>query len=45
MAAAWPRLARAPISVPGRHHFDVVEEIGRHGTAVFDAVLRLGQVR
>jgi len=45
MATAWPHLARAPIPVPGRHHFDVVEEIGRHGTSVFDAVLRLGQIR
>jgi arylformamidase len=43
MAATWPALARAPIAVPGRHHFDVVEEIGRHGTPLFDAVLRLAR--
>jgi arylformamidase len=29
--------------VPGRHHFDVVEQIGNHGTPVFDAVLRLAR--
>ena len=45
MAAAWPHLARAPIAVPGKHHFDVVEQIGHHGTPVFDAVLRLAQTR
>ena len=45
MATAWPHLARAPIAVPGKHHFDVVEQIGHHGTPVFDAVLRLAQNR
>ncbi|WP_034851044.1 alpha/beta hydrolase [Inquilinus limosus] len=43
MAAAWPTLTRTPVPVPGRHHFDVVEEIGRPGTPVFDAVLRLAR--
>ena len=43
MAAAWPNLARAPVAMPGRHHFDVVEQIGHHGTALFDAVLRLAR--
>ena len=45
MATAWPHLARAPIAVPGKHHFDVVEQIGHHDTPVFDAVLRLAQGR
>jgi arylformamidase len=36
LAAAWPEVCRAPVSVPGRHHFDVVEELGRPGTMVFD---------
>lgn len=45
MATAWPGLARPAISVPGKHHFNVVEQIGHHGTPVFDAVLRLAQSR
>ena len=29
LARTWPEVCRAPIDIPGRHHFDVVEELGR----------------
>jgi arylformamidase len=38
-ARAWPEVCRAPIDIPGRHHFDVVEELGRAGTPVFEEAL------
>jgi arylformamidase len=41
LAAAWPEICRAPISIPGRHHFDVVEELGRAGTPVFGQAMAL----
>lgn len=39
LARAWPEVCRAPIDIPGRHHFDVVEELGRAGTPVFKEVI------
>jgi arylformamidase len=41
LAAAWPEVCRGPLVIPGRHHFDVVEELGRAGTPVFEQALRL----
>jgi arylformamidase len=41
LARAWPEVCRAPIAIPGRHHFDVVEELGRAGTPVFDQAIAL----
>jgi arylformamidase len=41
LAAAWPEVCRAPVSVPARHHFDVVEELGRAGTVVFGLAMEL----
>ncbi|SDR63121.1 arylformamidase [Rhizobiales bacterium GAS113] len=35
LATAWPEICHAPVSIPGRHHFDVVEELGRAGTPLF----------
>ena len=41
LAAAWAGICRAPVSVRGRHHFDVVEELARTGTPVFEEAARL----
>jgi arylformamidase len=41
LAAAWPEICRAPRSISGRHHFDVVEELGRAGTPVFEQAMAL----
>ena len=41
LARAWPEVCRAPIDIPGRHHFDVVEELGRTGTPVFKEAVSL----
>jgi arylformamidase len=41
LGSAWPEICKAPLSVPGRHHFDVVEELGRAGTPVFEAAVAL----
>ena len=41
LATAWPDVARKPVSIPGRHHFDVVEELGRAGTPVFEETIKL----
>ncbi|MFI5014033.1 MAG: hypothetical protein ACHQAY_16975, partial [Hyphomicrobiales bacterium] len=41
LAAAWPEICQAPVSIPGRNHFDVVEELGRAGTPVFAEAMRL----
>ncbi|MBV9519589.1 MAG: alpha/beta hydrolase [Hyphomicrobiales bacterium] len=41
LAHAWPEVCRAPIAIPGRHHFDVVEELGRDGTPVFKEAMAL----
>jgi arylformamidase len=41
LARAWPEVCRAPIAIPGRHHFDVVEELGRAGTPVFNEAMTL----
>ena len=41
LARAWPEVCRAPIDIPGRHHFDVVEELGRAGTPVFNEAIAL----
>ncbi|MBV9052341.1 MAG: alpha/beta hydrolase [Hyphomicrobiales bacterium] len=41
LAHAWPEVCRAPVTIPGRHHFDVVEELGRAGTPVFNEAISL----
>jgi arylformamidase len=41
LAAAWPEVCRAPLGIPGRHHFDVIEELGRAGTPVFEQAMGL----
>ncbi|MBV9517875.1 MAG: hypothetical protein JO068_07120 [Hyphomicrobiales bacterium] len=41
LAAAWPEVCRAPIAIAARHHFDVVEELGRAGTPVFKEAIAL----
>ena len=41
LAAAWPEICRAPMSVPGRHHFDVCEELGRADTPLFAEAMAL----
>jgi arylformamidase len=41
LAAAWPEICRTPVSVPGRHHFDVVEELGRPDTPLFELAMGL----
>jgi arylformamidase len=41
LARAWPEVCRAPLDIPGRHHFDVVEELGRAGTPVFEQAVAL----
>jgi len=41
LAATWPEISMAPLSVPGRHHFDVVGELGRAGTPLFEQAMGL----
>jgi arylformamidase len=41
LAEAWPEVCRAPVSVPGRNHFDVVAELGRADTIVFGLAMEL----
>jgi len=41
LAAAWPEVCHPPVSIPARHHFDVVEELGRAGTPVFEQAMAL----
>jgi arylformamidase len=41
LASAWPEICRTPASIPGRHHFDVVEELGRAGTPLFAQAMAL----
>jgi arylformamidase len=40
-AADWPEICREPLSIPGRNHFDVVGELARAGTPVFEAAMGL----
>jgi arylformamidase len=41
LAAAWPEVCRRPVSIPGRNHFDVVGELGRASTPVFETAMEL----
>lgn len=38
IADAWPSISRPAITVPNRHHFDVIEAIAEPGQSVFDTV-------
>jgi arylformamidase len=41
LAASWPEICRAPLSIPGRHHFDVFAELGRAETPLFNEAIAL----
>jgi arylformamidase len=41
LAAVWPEVCRKPASIPGRNHFDVVGELARAGTPVFETAMGL----
>jgi arylformamidase len=41
LAAAWPQLVRATLDVPGRNHFDLLDDLGNANGALFRTVLEM----